>query len=260
MPKQIFYDKSIFAKNLVRLMEAHREKQTDIAALLKVSKSTVSDYCKGAQMPRMDKIEMLALHYGVRKSDLLEDRSSVVQQSTEQEQPRIMQIFNALNPSGQAELERYGTYLTEQDVYKRADTEPPIEYIRHYLVPAAAGYASPIEGEHYELIPLDSKAPRRADFCITIRGDSMEPYIHDGDLAYVKRDASLQPFDVGVFYVDGDVLCKQYCVDAYRNLYLLSANPAREDANRTILAESGSNVVCYGKVLLSQRLPQPIYK
>lgn len=73
----IYYDKNIFAKNLVRLMEEHHEKQADIAALLKVSKSTVSDYCKGAQMPRMDKIEMLAIHYGVLKSDLLEDRSTL---------------------------------------------------------------------------------------------------------------------------------------------------------------------------------------
>lgn len=74
---KVFYDKKIFAKNLVRLMKEHQEKQTDIAALLKVSKSTVSDYCKGEQMPRMDKIEMLALHYGVLKSDLLEDRQAL---------------------------------------------------------------------------------------------------------------------------------------------------------------------------------------
>jgi hypothetical protein len=64
---------------------------------------------------------------------------------------------------------------------------------------------------------------------------------------------------VGLFFVDGDVLCKQYCIDNFRNLYLLSANPAREDANRTIPATSGSSVVCFGKVLLPHKLPQPNY-
>ncbi|MEI3062003.1 MAG: hypothetical protein V8S72_03230 [Oscillospiraceae bacterium] len=30
---------------------------------------------------------------------------------------------------------------------------------------------------------------------------------------YVKRDAPLHEFDVGIFYVDGDVYCKQWCRD-----------------------------------------------
>ena len=53
-------------------MKESGERQTDIAKLLKVSKSTVSEYCKGQQMPRMDKIEMLSIHFGVSKSELLE--------------------------------------------------------------------------------------------------------------------------------------------------------------------------------------------
>ncbi len=69
---EIFYDKKIFAENLCRLMKESGERQTDIAKLLKVSKSTVSEYCKGQQMPRMDKIEMLSIHFGVSKSELLE--------------------------------------------------------------------------------------------------------------------------------------------------------------------------------------------
>lgn len=68
------YDKTIFARNLQRLMTAHSDNQVDIARLLGVSKSTVSGYCKGTQMPRMDKVELLAAHFGVMKSDLIEDK------------------------------------------------------------------------------------------------------------------------------------------------------------------------------------------
>lgn len=75
MTSNIFYDKMIFAENLRSLMQKHGEKQTDIAKLLGVSKSTVSEYCKGQQMPRMDKIEMLSVHYGVLKSELLEPQT-----------------------------------------------------------------------------------------------------------------------------------------------------------------------------------------
>lgn len=138
--------------------------------------------------------------------------------------------------------------------------ESQVKYIRHYLTAAAAGYASPIEGEDFELLPVDSTVPPHADFCIDIDGDSMEPYIKNGQRVYVQRDVSLKEFEPGIFFVDGDVYCKQWCIDYAGTLHLLSANPKREDANISIPRDSGRNVVCYGKVLLGQKLPQPFYR
>lgn len=71
------YDKTVFAKNLTEYMRRSGETQVDVAKTLKVSKSTVSAYCAGKQIPRMDKIEAIARHYGVSKSDLLEDHSII---------------------------------------------------------------------------------------------------------------------------------------------------------------------------------------
>ena len=69
----ITYDKQIFAANLRRLMRESKEKQVDVARLLGVTKSSVSAYCSGEQMPRMDKIEILAQHYGVARAALIEE-------------------------------------------------------------------------------------------------------------------------------------------------------------------------------------------
>lgn len=240
-----------FYRNVAKLT------QKEVAAYLKVAESTYSLYENEKRKIGFEELLKLGELYGVTVDELLGNKKSAPPEG-DADNP-IVQIYKDLNDHGRAELERYGNYLRSQDVYKRVEAELHIEYIRHYLVPAAAGYASPIEGEDYETIPLDPKAPRGADFCITIRGDSMMPFIGDGDLVYVKRGADMTDFDVGVFYVDGDVLCKQYCVDAYRNLHLLSANPAREDANRTIKADSMSRVMCFGKVLLPHKLPQPVY-
>jgi len=173
----------------------------------------------------------------------------------------VARIYQRLNTNGKAEYVRYGNYLCSQEEYAAKDVEPePIEYIRHYFTAAAAGYAAPIEGEDFELIPKDSKAPARADFCIDIAGDSMEPYIHDGQRVYVQRDTSdLKEFDVGIFFVDGDVYCKQWCVDYVGTLHLLSANPEREDANIRVSRDSARNALCFGKVILPKRLPQPAY-
>jgi phage repressor protein C with HTH and peptisase S24 domain len=130
-------------------------------------------------------------------------------------------------------------------------------YIREYLTPAAAGYASPAMGEDYVLIPKDSNVPREADFAVKISGDSMEPYIADGSRVYVKRTNELDDGDVGVFFVNGDMKCKQYCEDNFGNIYLLSLNRERSDADTVVSASSGVTVFCFGKVLLQKRPPLP---
>lgn len=255
----IVYDKNIFAANLQRLMKRDREKQIDVARLLDVSKSTVSAYCSGAQMPRMDKLELLARHYGVTIAALVESGESApaAQGAVVQFPPcPASEIYYGLNRRGQAEYIRYGEYLSGQPEFR---AERPVRFIKRYIVPAAAGYASPIEGEDYEQIECPADAPLSADFCINIQGDSMEPYIHDGELVYVKRDAPLHEFDVGIFYVDGDVYCKQWCRDYAGTLHLLSANPKRQDANIELRGTSGRSVVCFGRVILPHRLPKPSY-
>ena len=263
MSAPVTYDRNLFADNLRRLMKENREKQIDIARFLDVSKSTVSAYCSGSQMPRMDKMEQLAQHFGVSLGMLLgaSAPAPVLIQPTEKEEEAlpVAPIYHALNERGQSELLRYGRYLVQQPEYKADRPPEKIVYIKHFLVPAAAGYASPIEGEDYENIPLDPGAPVGADFCITVRGDSMEPFIPDGSLVYVRRGAALQEFDVGIFFVDGDVFCKQWCVDYGGTLHLLSANPVRQDANISIPRDSGRSCICFGKVLLDHRLPQPSY-
>lgn len=120
-------------------------------------------------------------------------------------------IYNALNELGKEEYIRYGRYLTGQDEYRAKDAEPQVEYIRHYFTSAAAGYAAPIEGEDYELVVRGADVPAKADFSIDISGDSMLPYIKDGQTVFVQRGADLAEFDVGIFFVDGDVYCKQWC-------------------------------------------------
>mgnify|MGYP000706428936 CR=1 FL=1 len=75
------------------------------------------------------------------------------------------------------------------------------------------------------MILVDSSVPEEADYAVYIQGNSMYPYIHDGDMVYVKKDAELSVGDVGIFCVDGAMYCKQYYLDDNNNLVLVSANP-----------------------------------
>lgn len=68
------YDKQVFANNLNRLIQTNNKKQSDLCKLLNVSKSTVSSWCNAQKIPRMDKIETLAMYFNVKKSDLIEEK------------------------------------------------------------------------------------------------------------------------------------------------------------------------------------------
>lgn len=143
---------------------------------------------------------------------------------------------------------------------QRSEPEPEeieeTKVIPLYLTPAAAGYASPAFGDDY----TDHEIPKSsaADFAVRISGDSMEPYIKDGSVVLCKRGVVLNDGDVGLFFVDGDMKCKQYCQDFVGNVYLFSANRARRDADVEIRASSGVTICCFGKVLLDKAIPLPI--
>lgn len=68
-------NKSIFASNLQKYMERNDKSRTDIAEALGISYYTVTDWVKGKKYPRMDKVERLAKYFGVKKSDLIEQKT-----------------------------------------------------------------------------------------------------------------------------------------------------------------------------------------
>lgn len=123
-----------------------------------------------------------------------------------------------------------------------------------YRTPAAAGYVSPTEGQDFDEYEIPANLP--GDFAVRIDGDSMEPYIHDGEIVRCVRTNGLKIGEVGIFYVDGDTLCKQFCTDGM-NVYLLSLNRDRADADRTIWHTSNSTVQLYGKVITRKKPPMP---
>ena len=164
-------------------------------------------------------------------------------------------------------LDEHGKKLVDlilQAEYERCNQVETVEIvdlgtIRHYLSKPAAGPGGMVEGEDYEDIPRTAKMPKGADFCLTVSGDSMEPYIHDGDMVFVNETAELKPMEVGVFAVDGATYVKQYAPSYDGSLYLLSANPKREAANVRVPRDSTRSVQYFGKVLGLPKLPEPVY-
>ena len=65
-------NKSIFAQNLRYYMDINNKTRKDVAEAIGVSYYTFTDWIKGKKYPRMDKVELLAKHFAIKKSDLIE--------------------------------------------------------------------------------------------------------------------------------------------------------------------------------------------
>lgn len=191
---------------------------------------------------------------GVPVERFIDDASSVSALPNDMEW-ELIRRYRGLDEHGRRLIE-----LILNDQMLRINSEKPAieskcRVIPLYYTPAAAGYASPALGDDYEDYEVAADSP--ADFAVRIDGDSMEPYIMDGSVALVKRGAVIRDGDVGLFFVDGHMKCKQYCQDYAGNVYLFSANRKRADADVEIPSTSGITVCCFGKVLLDKRIPLP---
>lgn len=188
--------------------------------------------------------------------DVFRERGGAPQQLVTVEERRLLRELRELDAHGHEVI----SAVLQVELLRVRGTARPAEgeqrLIPLYATPAAAGYASPALGDDYDdyAVPVDSPA----DFAVRIAGDSMEPYIRDASIVLVKRGETISDGDVGLFFVDGDMKCKQYCRDFQGNVYLFSLNRARRDADIQIPASSGITICCFGKVLLPRKIPLPV--
>lgn len=254
----------MFYDNFVRLANNIKLSPSAAAEKIGFKRSEVTRW-KNGSVPRRATLIRIADFFDVSPDELLKDSTNATKKapSITDEAHKIAEQYSKLDTYSKKAVKSLIAIELERNKSDREDSalddEAPVEYIRHYFTQAAAGYAAPIDGEDYETIERDTLVPKQADYCIEIAGDSMEPFIRNGQRVYVQRTVDIAEFQPAVWFVDGSVFVKQWCVDTNRTLYLLSANPAREDANITIPRDSDRNVVCLGKVLLNKKLPAPIY-
>lgn len=84
-----------------------------------------------------------------------------------------------------------------------------------------------------------------ADYAVTIVGDSMEPTIQDHTVVFIKEKTEAEHREVGLFVVDGDVMCKRYMKHG-RGYKLVPDNSKYKE----IPGKDISSITYLGKVLL----------
>lgn len=239
-----------------RREELHMSRQ-ELAHLLGVSVSAIGNYETGQNAVREDVLLRLFHVLDVDPNYLYQDAFQGTGFLCSAREETLVRRFRELSSAGRQTVEALvdNLHAIQAEQEKTAPPSQPRE-IPLYRSPAAAGYASPVFGEDYDLIAVEGDVPAGAEFAVRIQGDSMEPWLHDGGRAYVNHDP-LQSGDVGIFCVDGEMLCKQYYRDPLGMVYLFSLNRARSDADVVLPRDSGRSFVCLGRVMLSRKPSLP---
>lgn len=111
-------NKDIFAKNLVRYMEINGKSRKDVSEALGVSYYTLTDWVKGKKYPRMDKVEKLAEYFGIKKSDLIEDKKekpTAQDDGLTENQRLLMQFVNSVPDDKAAMILKVIRSIVESD-------------------------------------------------------------------------------------------------------------------------------------------------
>nr|DAY06442.1 MAG TPA: Repressor protein CI [Caudoviricetes sp.] len=227
-------NKEIFANNLNFYMEKKGIDRNTLCADLNLKYTTVRDWLKGITYPRIGKIELLANYFNINKSDLIENKATTTQPS-DSLLDAITNTAMQLNTENKKTVLRTSEELLETQMSKTdtEETQPnevseiiqlySYDYYDHPVSAGTGQYLNDVRVERIEL-PVDIDA----DFVIPIKGDSMEPDYHDGDLVFIQTSVELNDGVIGVFNYNGDAYIKQLVIDKDQ-AYLHSLNPAYKD-------------------------------
>ena len=203
--------------------------QDELAKRLNTTKQTISRYEKGDRKANQDMLFELCDIFGVSIDDFFPSQNETLQFPTTSP---IQTIYDKLNPPRQVKVLNYAKrQLNEQKNEEETKGNEVSEAIQlysydYYDHPASAGtgqYLNDVRVERIEL-PVDIDA----DFVIPIKGDSMEPDYHDGDLVFIQTSVDLNDGVIGVFNYNGDAYIKQLVIDK-EHAYLHSLNPSYKD-------------------------------
>ena len=202
--------------------------QQELGTKIGISKNAIGNYEKGFRSPKKNTMFDLANAFNVSIDDLFPP----IQKDTPPTTSPIQSIYDQLAPPRQGKVLTYAeSQLKEQKNEEETKINEVSEVIQlysydYYDHAASAGtgqYLNDVRVERIEL-PVDIDA----DFVIPIKGDSMEPDYHDGDLVFIQTSVELNDGVIGVFNYNGEAYIKQLVIDKDQ-AYLHSLNPAYKD-------------------------------
>ena len=212
----------MFYDNLKKICDEKGLKLTPLVTECGGAKGSISNWKKGS-FPNSDIVINLAVRLNVSTDYLLTGKTS---NSSEPElsipEKELLKYFRLLSEHERIKLIGRAELLAEQ-----SEETPNMIKIKHSIYKVSAGKGYPIEeGDAWqdEIQVPDTPQNRKADLCITIKGNSMEPLFKDGDIVLVKSQKTIEPGQIGIFNIGGEGFIKKFGGDR-----LISLNEEYDD-------------------------------
>ncbi len=246
MPEREFNE--IFSYRLKQFLASYNMTQADLAKRLGVGTTTVSDWVNGRKSPRMSKVDAMCEIFNCKRSDFIEDKSSLTARPTTY--PLTPSEYTHITKYRQLEPYSKDTvdYIIDRELERLDSThsveEPPTEYNDNTkIIPFYPQLVSAGTGQYVfddiptETIAVDNKKFRRATYAIRVRGDSMYPTFSDNDVIVVDREAVPDLNEIGIFIINNQGYVKRV------------GDKALISDNKAYAPIEADDIVCMGKVL-----------
>ena len=223
---------NILGNSIKEVRKSKKLTQKKLAELTGFKQNTISNHENGNRQLDEKDIRIYAQALEVSPQylfDLAKPSSIEITPTTSQ----IQSIYDKLEPPGQRKVITYAEKLRDEQEKRRKAKKNEVsekvvqlygyDYYDHAASAGTGQYLNDVRVERIEL-PVDVDA----DFVIPIKGDSMEPDYHDGDLVFIQTSVDLNDGVIGVFNYNGEAYIKQLVIDTEQS-YLHSLNPAYKD-------------------------------
>ncbi|MFM0584568.1 XRE family transcriptional regulator [Streptococcus suis] len=225
-------NKDIFSKNLKYYMDKKGVDRNQLCSDLDLKYTTVRDWIKGITYPRIGKIELLANYFGINKSDLIEEKSTITSsipfRNFDPRQAILLSNYSKLNDTRKNKLlatsetllaEEQGKVIDISDKRAEYDARKRISLSVPGKVSAGTGYWQEDDYDtmvdfYADEIPDQSKY----DTVAVVVGHSMEPKIKNGDFLFIKLKDQVDLNKIGIFQVDGENYVKKLKTNCLESL------------------------------------------
>lgn len=191
-------NKEIFAKNLKYYMELNHKDRNDICHDLKFPYTTFAEWYNGNIYPRIDKIEILANYFNIKKSDLIERKENNENKELDNPFKKI-----GATPLSELKVNKIPLLGTVKAGYDYLAQENIIDYI-----------AFKVNGTDLENY-----------YALNVVGDSMEPLFDDGDTVIVHKQDNFENGQNCVVLINGDEATVKQVYKNKNGIELKAVNP-----------------------------------
>lgn len=217
-------------------------KQSELGKLLGVTGSAIGNYENEVSSPKADILYQI---FNVLKCDanyLFQDEMKDLE-TDDITVPEIKMIkkYRNLDTYGKNTVSAVLDMEFARCTEKINSQQPTIQILRSiYKASAGCGFELDNQDQWEKIEIPDTPEARKADFAITITGNSMEPIYYDGQTVLVRKQPAVDIGETGIYIINGSGFIKRNGGD-----HLISINSQYDD----IYFSESDTVQCAGKVI-----------